>query len=57
MSEKPVAAASLGQMYKEVLRDSWKEVAMKVQRPEYERQRAKTCMSYKELQRCIKGDE
>ncbi len=33
ISERPVAAASLGQVYKAVLRDSGKEVAVKVQRP------------------------
>jgi len=33
ISERPVAAASLGQVYKAVLRDSGEEVAVKVQRP------------------------
>uniref|UniRef100_A0A383V4T5 Protein kinase domain-containing protein n=1 Tax=Tetradesmus obliquus TaxID=3088 RepID=A0A383V4T5_TETOB len=33
ISEQPVAAASLGQVYKAVLRDSGEEVAVKVQRP------------------------
>eukprot|EP00882_Tetradesmus_deserticola_P001141 GHRQ01001234.1.p1 GENE.GHRQ01001234.1~~GHRQ01001234.1.p1 ORF type:complete len:697 (+),score=313.26 GHRQ01001234.1:143-2092(+) len=33
ISEQPVAAASLGQVYKAVLRDTGEEVAVKVQRP------------------------
>ncbi|KAI8476243.1 MAG: ABC1 family-domain-containing protein [Monoraphidium minutum] len=33
ISERPVAAASLGQVYKAVLRDTGEEVAIKVQRP------------------------
>ncbi|KAL3892540.1 MAG: hypothetical protein SGPRY_015033, partial [Prymnesium sp.] len=33
LSEEPVAAASLGQVYRGVLRQSGKEVAVKVQRP------------------------
>jgi predicted unusual protein kinase regulating ubiquinone biosynthesis (AarF/ABC1/UbiB family) len=33
ISESPIAAASLGQVYKAVLRDTGEEVAVKVQRP------------------------
>eukprot|EP00878_Enallax_costatus_P012227 GHUV01012770.1.p1 GENE.GHUV01012770.1~~GHUV01012770.1.p1 ORF type:complete len:441 (+),score=154.57 GHUV01012770.1:704-2026(+) len=36
ISEQPVAAASLGQVYKAVLRDTGEEVAVKVQRPDIE---------------------
>mmetsp|Transcript_18681 Transcript_18681/g.56469 ORF Transcript_18681/g.56469 Transcript_18681/m.56469 type:complete len:672 (-) Transcript_18681:1930-3945(-) len=36
ISEHPIAAASLGQVYKAVLRDTGAEVAVKVQRPDVE---------------------
>eukprot|EP00798_Chlamydomonas_sp_ICE-L_P012595 gene12595-15821_t len=36
ISEKPIAAASLGQVYKAVLRETGEEVAIKIQRPDVE---------------------
>lgn len=55
ISASPVAAASLGQVYKAVLRESGEEVAIKVQRPGVEPVIMRDLFIFRLLGQCING--
>eukprot|EP01024_Parvocaulis_polyphysoides_P056097 TRINITY_DN5847_c2_g1_i2.p1 TRINITY_DN5847_c2_g1~~TRINITY_DN5847_c2_g1_i2.p1 ORF type:complete len:630 (-),score=81.06 TRINITY_DN5847_c2_g1_i2:444-2333(-) len=55
ISEAPIAAASLGQVYKAVLRDTGEEVAIKVQRPGVEPQIVRDLFIFRIIAQFLNG--